>query len=84
MFTWVADLVAWRILNLSADTRLGEAVHYFVADVLKIFVMLAVIIFLVAIIRSFFPPERTRKILSYRHHYLGNVIAALLGVVTPF
>lgn len=84
MFEWIADLVAWRMMSLIPGSRLGETVHFFVADTLKIFVMLALIIFLVAILRSFFPPERTRKILSYRHQYLGNIIAALLGVVTPF
>lgn len=84
MFKWIADLAAWKIFNLVPGTRLGEAVHFFVYDTLKIFVMLSVIIFVVAIIRSFFPPERTRKILSYRRQYLGNVVAALLGIVTPF
>ena len=82
--TWFADLVAWRILHLTAGSRLGEAVHFFVYDTLKIFVMLSVIIFFVAIIRSFFPPEKTRKILSHKHQYFGNIIAALLGIVTPF
>lgn len=84
MFEWTGDLVAWKLLDLVPGTQLGEAVHYFVADALKIFVMLALIIFLVAVIRSFFPPEKTRRILSHRHHYLGNIAAALLGVVTPF
>lgn len=46
--------------------------------------MLSLIIFVVAIIRSYFPPEKTRKILSYRRQYFGNVVAALLGTVTPF
>lgn len=84
MFQWFADLVAWKILNLIPGTRLGEAVHFFFYDTLKIFIMLSLIIFIVAIIRSYFPPEKTRKILSYRHQYLGNVVAALLGIVTPF
>ncbi|NLU49692.1 MAG: permease [Syntrophomonadaceae bacterium] len=84
MFKWFADLVAWKLLHLTAGSRLGEAVHFFVYDTLKIFVMLSLIIFVVAIIRSFFPPEKTRKILSYRHQYFGNIVAALLGIVTPF
>jgi len=80
----VADLVAWQLLHLTAGTRLGEAVHFFVYDTLKIFIMLSIIIFLVAVIRSFFPPEKTRKILSYRRQYFGNIVAAALGIVTPF
>lgn len=84
MLTWIADTITWKLLNLTAGTRLGEAVHFFIYDTLKIFIMLSIIIFAVAIIRSFFPPEKTRKILSYRRQYLGNVVAALLGIVTPF
>lgn len=84
MLNRVADLVAWKLLHLTAGTRLGEAVHFFVYDTLKIFIMLSVIIFLVAVIRSFFPPEKTRKILSYRRQYFGNIVAAALGIVTPF
>jgi len=79
-----ADLVTWKLLNLTPGTRLGESVNYFVYDTVKIFIMLAIIIFVVAIIRSFFPPEKTRKILSYRRQYFGNIVAALLGIVTPF
>jgi len=82
---WVADLIAFRLLRLDPGVRLGEAVHFFIYDMLKITVMLSVIIYAVTIIRSFFPPERTRKLLSsYRYKWLGNVAAALLGVVTPF
>lgn len=84
MLEWLADMVTWRLLHLTAGSRLREAVHFFVADTLKIFIMLSLIIFVVAIIRSFFPPEKTRKLLSYRRQYLGNIMAALLGIVTPF
>jgi uncharacterized membrane protein YraQ (UPF0718 family) len=51
---------------------------------MKIFLLLLVIVFVVAIIRSFFPPERARKLLGKRHEYIGNLLAALLGIVTPF
>lgn len=84
MLRWLADLVAFKALGLNPGSRAGEAVHFFVYDTVKIFLMLALIIFVVAVIRSYFPPERTRKILSYRRQYLGNVVAALLGIVTPF
>ena len=79
-----ADLVVIRLLGLDREARLGGAVHFFVYDTLKIFILLAVIIFAVAIIRSWFPPERTKRILSHKREYVGNVMAALLGIVTPF
>jgi len=84
VFKWFSDLITWHLLHLVPGTHLGEAVHFFFYDTLKIFVMLSVIIFVVALIRSYFPPEKSRKILSYRRQYLGNVVAALLGTVTPF
>lgn len=84
MLKWFADLVSWKLFHLIPGSRSGEAVNFFVYDTLKIFIMLSLIIFVVAIIRSYFPPEKTRKILSYRRHYFGNVVAAFLGIVTPF
>jgi hypothetical protein len=78
-----ADLVlSW--LGLSLETHLGGALHFFIYETLKIFLLLAVIIYAVAVIRSWFPPERTKRILSHKREYVGNGIAALLGVVTPF
>jgi len=64
--------------------RLAETINFFIYDTAKIFILLAVIIFVVAIVRSFFPPERSRNILSHKKKYIGNVAAALLGIVTPF
>ncbi len=84
MLQWFADLVTYQWFNLQEGTHLADAVDFFIYDTLKIFIMLSVIIFLVAIIRSFFPPEKTRKILSYKHQYTANIVAALLGIVTPF
>ncbi|AHF08740.1 membrane protein [Dehalobacter restrictus DSM 9455] len=62
------------------------AVNFFFYDTMKIFLMLSVIIFIVSIIRSFFPPERTKKLLGEgkARGFLGNIFAALLGIVTPF
>ncbi|MCM2264925.1 MAG: permease [Desulfuromonadales bacterium] len=79
-----ADLIVVHWLGLSIETHLGGALHFFIYDTLKIFILLSVIIFAVAIIRSWFPPERTKRILSHEREYVGNVMAALLGVVTPF
>lgn len=84
MLKWFADLVTYQWLSLVRGTRLADAANFFIYDTLKIFIMLSVIIFVVAIIRSFFPPDKTRKILSYRRQYAGNIVAALLGIVTPF
>ncbi|MEA5114617.1 MAG: permease [Geobacteraceae bacterium] len=79
-----ADYVTFTLLGLKTGTHLGEALNFFIYDTIKIFFLLAVIIFVVAIIRSQFPPEKTKQILSHKREYVGNVLAALLGVVTPF
>lgn len=84
MLKWFADMVTYQWFNLVPESRLADAVDFFVYDTLKIFFMLSIIIFFVAIIRSFFPPEKTRKLLSYKRQYAGNIVAALLGIVTPF
>jgi uncharacterized membrane protein YraQ (UPF0718 family) len=63
---------------------LGEALDFFFYDTMKVFFLLVIIIFGVAIIRSFFPPERSRKLLGHRREYVGNFLAACLGIVTPF
>lgn len=84
MLKWFADMVTYQLFSLAKGSHLADAVNFFVYDTLKIFIMLSVIIFVVAIIRSFFPPEKTRKILSYKRQYAGNIVAALLGIVTPF
>ncbi len=79
-----ADYVVFVLFKLAPGTRLGGALDFFIYDTLKIFLLLAVIIFVVAIVRASFPPERTKRILSHRREYVGNVLAALLGIVTPF
>ena len=84
MFKLFADYFVVDLFGLSPTTRLGEALNFFVYDTLKIFFLLTVIIFVVAVIRSWFPPERTKRILSHEREYVGNAMAALLGIVTPF
>ncbi|HLO26188.1 MAG TPA: permease [Geobacteraceae bacterium] len=79
-----ADYVVFDLFNLTPGSRAGEALNFFIYDTLKIFLLLSVIIFVVAIIRSSFPPEKTKRILSHKKEYIGNVLAALLGIVTPF
>jgi len=79
-----ADFMAYSVFGLTPKSHLGGAVNFFIYDTLKIFIMLALIIFLVSIIRSFFPAERTKKLLSHKREFVGNILAALLGIVTPF
>ncbi len=79
-----ADLAVYRWLGLTKGTHLADALDFFIYDVIKIFLLLTTIIFVVSIIRSFFPPEKTRKFLSRKHGWVGNILAALLGIVTPF
>ncbi|MBN2404766.1 MAG: permease [Coriobacteriia bacterium] len=84
MLEALANWLTFDIIGLAHGSQFGEALAFFLYDVPKILLMLATIVFAVAIIRSFFPPEKTRKYLSNTRLYVGNVIAAAFGVVTPF
>ncbi|MDP2158215.1 MAG: permease [Nitrospirota bacterium] len=79
-----SSLVTYQWLSLAAGSRLAAAVEFFIYDTIKIFLLLSVIIFAVSIIRSYFSPEQTKKILSNKKEFIGNSLAALLGTVTPF
>lgn len=76
--------LAYGLLQLSPQTHLGSAVEFFFFDTPKVLMLLALIVFFVGVIRSFFTPERTRAILAGKRESVGNVLAALLGIVTPF
>lgn len=80
----LANWLTYDLMGLQPDTRLGESVNFFFYDVPKILMLLAGMIFLVTLIRSFFSPERTRAALGGRREGVGNVLAAGLGVLTPF
>lgn len=82
MLTWVADFIAYDILGLKG--KLGDALHFFIYDSIKILLLLFVIIFAVTFIRSYFPPEKVKKYLNRKNEYIGNILAALLGIITPF
>ena len=84
IFTLLADLITYKWLNMAPSAHLTETLHFFIEDTTKIFFLLATIIFFVAVIRSFFPPERTRRFLSSKKIMTGHILAAALGVVTPF
>lgn len=79
-----ADYIVFTTIGLIPGSRAGEALDFFIYDTLKIFLLLTTIIFVVAIIRTSFPPEKTKRLLSHKREYVGNVLAALLGIVTPF
>ncbi len=76
--------VAYDVFHIAAGTHLGDAVSFFCLDVPKVFMLLILVIFGVGILRSFFNPERTRTILAGKRELLGDVLAAFLGVLTPF
>lgn len=80
----LADWLTYDIFGIVPKTLLAEAVNFFIYDTIKIFILLSVIIFAVSIIRSFLPPEKIRLILSHKNTYTGNVLASLLGIITPF
>lgn len=79
-----SNLLAYSVLNIEKGTHLGEAVQFFLYDTPKVLMLLTLIVFLVGIVRSFFTPERTRKTLAGKKESVGNVLGALLGIVTPF
>ncbi|MGE5423554.1 MAG: permease [Ignavibacteriales bacterium] len=84
---WLNDLVAVLVSNvfgLDLNSNLGGSIHFYIYDVIKIFILLSVLIFTISYIQSFFPPERTRKILGQYNGITANILSALLGTVTPF
>ncbi len=83
---WLSDLVTAGVAAVGLDpaSRVGGSVQFFVYDVIKIFILLSVLIFSVSWVQSYFPPERTRRILGGRSGLWANTLAALLGTITPF
>lgn len=79
-----AELLVYNWIGLDPATRLGSSVHFFFYNTIKIIFLLSIMIFVISIIRSFFPPEKTKKLLSNHKKFMGNIFASLLGVVTPF
>ncbi len=84
---WLSGLVKYlveKILGLSIQSQLGGSIHFFIYDVIKIFILLSVLIFGISYVQSYFPPERTRKILGRFNGISANILGALLGTLTPF
>jgi uncharacterized membrane protein YraQ (UPF0718 family) len=80
----VTEFVAYSILGLARGSQLGDAIAFFLYDVPKILLLLGGMIFLITIVRTFFSAERTRQLLGGKRVGIGNVLAAMLGIVTPF
>jgi hypothetical protein len=80
----LANWLAYGLLGLAQDSQLGESLAFFLYDVPKILLLLSGMVFLISFIRTYFSPERTRALLGGKREGVGNVLAALLGIVTPF
>ncbi|MDO8885619.1 permease [Candidatus Oleimmundimicrobium sp.] len=84
MWQNAVNWLIYDLLGLDKSSLFGGAVNFFIYDVVKIIFLLFVIIFSVNIIRSFLPPEKIKEMLAGKNKYVGNVLAALFGIVTPF
>ena len=84
---WLSSLVRLlveKVFGFNTQDRVGGSIHFFIYDVIKIFILLSVLIFVISYVQSFFPPERTRKILGRYSGISANILGAILGTVTPF
>lgn len=80
----ITDWIVFDLIGMDKTTHLTSAVNFFVFEVPKVLMLLTLIVFAVGIVRSYFSPERTRKILGGKKLFVGNVLASFLGIVTPF
>ena len=84
---WLSNLVTWLVTNvfkLDVEGKVGGSIQFFLYDVVKIFILLSILIFVISYLQSFFPPERSKKILGKFTGIWANMLGALLGTVTPF
>jgi len=83
---WLNEVIGklLTVVGLDINGKLGGSIQFFIFDTIKIFVLLSILIFIISYIQSYFPPERTKKILENFHGVTANILAALLGTVTPF
>ncbi len=87
MFQWIDDLVTWMVeggFRLSRETQLGESVHFFFYDTVKILILLSFMIFLVSYLRTFFQPQKTKAMLEKISGPKAHIAASLMGIITPF
>ncbi|HEX2867762.1 MAG TPA: permease [Ignavibacteriales bacterium] len=78
------NFLVFDVMSMSRTAPLTEAVRFFIFEVPKVLLLLTLIVFVVGIIRTYFSPERTRRLLGGKNHFTGNVLASMLGIVTPF
>ena len=84
IFTRFADWLVYDLMRMSADTKVGDALHFFVEDTTKIFVLLVVMIYVIALLRASLNVERIRTYLAGKNRGYGYVLGALFGAITPF
>jgi uncharacterized membrane protein YraQ (UPF0718 family) len=84
MFKWFADLLTYDLLRLSKGAHLSDSLNFFLYDVPKIYFLLIVIIFVVAFVRTYLPPEKIRSIVSGKSEFVGNILASIFGIFMPF
>ncbi len=81
---WIAQGLTYSLFGMAKGSHFGAAVEFFLYEVPKVLMLLTIVVFAVGIIRTFFTPDRTRALLAGRRLFAGNIMAALLGIVTPF
>ena len=83
---WLNELIQKILIfaGINIDSKVGASIHFFIYDIIKISVLLCILIFIISYIQSYFPPERSKKILGRFHGVWANIVSALLGTVTPF
>lgn len=83
---WLSDLIAWALgaAGLNMESPVGASVHFFIYDTVKIVILLTVMVFAISYVQSYFPSERSRRIMSRFRGIAGNIVGALLGTITPF
>jgi uncharacterized protein len=87
MFDWwenLVDILVYQNLALDSESRLAHALHFFIYDTIKIFILLVSIIFIVSFLRTYFNTEKVRVYLQGKSEFTGNILAALFGIITPF
>jgi len=84
VFQMLADFVTYSVLNLTKGSSLASALNFFIYDSIKVTLLLLVIVFIVGIVRTFITPQKVRKLVGKKKEGMGNILAALLGIPTPF
>jgi len=81
---WIADKLTYEVFGIAPGTRLGASVNFVIYDVMKIFILLAFMIFVVSYIKTYITPEKTRRVLGGKKGLRYHLLASLIGIVTPF